>query len=69
LEIGHKSGYCSEFTRACGAAIEAAEDVIAQVVLSHHFRDFAVAAAAQERLEDSSHAAAAARFSTTATFE
>ena len=49
-------------TAAKSAAIEAAEDVVAQVMLSHHLGDFAVTPAAQEGLEYGGHAAADVRF-------
>jgi hypothetical protein len=46
-------------TVAEGAAVEAAEDVVAQVMLPHNFGDFAIAPAAEERLNYGRHVAAA----------
>ena len=50
----------SAITTAQGATVETTEDVVAQVVLTHDFGDFAVATAAEEGLEDGGHAAVAA---------
>ncbi len=52
------SGFEDALAAAEGATVQTAEDVVSQVVFSHNFGDFAVAAAAKERLENGGHAAA-----------
>ncbi len=51
-------GFEHALAAAEGAAVQTAEDVVSQVVFSHNFGDFAIAATAKERLENGGHAAA-----------
>lgn len=48
-------------TAANITAVEAAEDIVAQIMLSHYLGNFAVAAATQEGLKYGGHTAADAR--------